>query len=117
KRLLLLEQLSLGNSMTMDRTGQQLGNYRVTRVLGQGGFADVYLGEHVYLKRPAALKLLRTSLKESDIENFLAEAQTLASLNHPHIVHVLEYVVEQGMPVLIMDYAEGGTIRHRHPRG
>ncbi len=102
--------------MTMDRIGQQLGNYRITRVLGQGGFADVYLGEHIYLKRPAALKLLRTSLKESDIENFLTEAQTLASLNHPYIVRVLEYVVEQGMPVLIMDYAQAGTIRNRHPR-
>src|SRR5947209_12563590 len=102
--------------MTMDRIGQQLGNYRITRVLGQGGFADVYLGEHIYLKRPAALKLLRTSLRESDIANFLAEAQTLASLNHPSIVRVLEYVVEQDMPVLIMDYAPEGTIRNRHPR-
>ncbi|HZT99286.1 MAG TPA: hypothetical protein VFA10_06475 [Ktedonobacteraceae bacterium] len=37
----------------MDRIGQQLGNYRISRVLGQGGFAGVYLGEHVYLKRPA----------------------------------------------------------------
>ena len=50
----------------MDRIGQQLGNYRITRVLGQGGFADVYLGEHVYLKRPAALKLLETQRRAAD---------------------------------------------------
>ena len=40
-----------------DRIGQQLGNYRLTRLLGQGGFGEVYLGEHVYLKTQAAIKM------------------------------------------------------------
>ena len=55
-----------------DRVGQQLGNYRLTRLLGRGGFADVYLGEHLYLKNRAALKVLRTSLADEDVEQFLA---------------------------------------------
>src|SRR6266568_663641 len=100
-----------------DRTGQQLGNYRIIRPLGQGGFADVYLGEHLYLKRHAALKVLRRSLQEKDVAQFLSEAQTLAHLTHPHIVQVFEYAIEQGMPVLIMDYASGGTVRDCYPRG
>ena len=45
-----------------DRVGTQLGNYRLTRLLGQGGFAEVYLGEHIYLKSRAALKVLHTQL-------------------------------------------------------
>ncbi len=50
-----------------DRVGEQLGNYRLTRLLGQGGFAEVYLGEHVYLKTPAALKVLDTELSEPQL--------------------------------------------------
>ncbi len=100
-----------------DRVGQQLGNYRLVRLLGQGGFAGVHLGEHLYLKRLAAVKVLHTSLKNADVEQFLAEARTLASLDHPNIVRVHEFAVEQGTPFLVMDHAPGGTLRHRHPRG
>src|SRR5229473_5531940 len=100
-----------------DRTGQQLGNYRLLRLLGRGGFAEVYLGEHIYLKRRAALKVLHTSLEDEDIDPFLAEAQLLARLNHPHIVRVHDFAVEQATPFLAMDYALHGTLRQRHPRG
>src|SRR5215470_4983346 len=100
-----------------NREGQQLGNYRLLRLLGRGGFAEVYLGEHVYLKRRAALKVLHTSLEDEDIDPFLTEAQLLARLNHPHIVRVHDFAVEQGTPFLAMDYALHGTLRQRHPRG
>lgn len=100
-----------------DRIGQQLGNYRIIRSLGGGAFADVYLGEHRYLKSYAALKVLRTALKDQDIDKFLSEAQTLVRLAHPNIVRVLEFAVDRGTPVLIMDYAPGGTLRKHHPRG
>lgn len=96
-----------------DRIGQQVGNYRIVRLLGQGGFAEVYLGEHRYLKSHAALKVLRISLKDEEAKRFLAEAQTLVRLTHPNIVRVLEFAVERGTPVLVMDYAPGGTARQR----
>jgi hypothetical protein len=47
-----------------DRVGPQLGNNHLLRLLGRGGFAEVYLGEHLYLKRRAALKILHTSLED-----------------------------------------------------
>src|SRR5205085_6565391 len=100
-----------------DRVGQQLGNYRLIRLLGKGGFSEVYLGEHLYLKNRAALKVLRASLADEDVERFLSEAQTLARLAHPNIVRVLDFAVEQGNPFLVMDYAPRGTIRQQHPRG
>ena len=50
----------------IDRVGQQLGNYRLLRLLGQGGQASVYLGEHIYLKSQAALKVRHAALTEEE---------------------------------------------------
>jgi serine/threonine protein kinase/type II secretory pathway predicted ATPase ExeA len=101
----------------LDHVGQQVGNYRLLRLLGRGGFADVYLGEHRYLKSAAALKILRISLSEKDAQRFLEEAQTLVRLRHANIVRVLDFAIEDGTPVLIMDYIPGGSLREHHPRG
>ena len=51
--------------------GQQIGNYRLIGWLGQGSFADVYLGEHILLKRLAAIKVLKVSLSDEELEKFL----------------------------------------------
>src|SRR5437762_12105098 len=99
--------------MIADRIGQQLGNYRLVRLLGRGGQASVYLGEHLYLKSYAALKVLRTQLSDEDVTKFLAEGQMLARLRHPQIVRVHDFAVEQGVPFLVMDYAPRGTLRQQ----
>src|SRR6266487_4862683 len=103
--------------MADNRSGQQLGNYRLTRLLGQGGFADVYLGEHIYLKKQTAIKILQIRLAGDDMQGFLNEARTIASLKHPHIVRVLDFGVEGATPFLVMDYALLGTLRQRYPKG
>src|SRR5947208_1724976 len=100
-----------------DRIGQQLGNYRLLRLLGQGGFADVYLAEHLYLGTQAAIKVLQTRLMSDDVEYFRIEARTIANLEHPHIVRILDFGVESNIPYLVMSYAPNGTLRQRHPRG
>ncbi|HEY6542794.1 MAG TPA: protein kinase, partial [Ktedonobacteraceae bacterium] len=102
-----------------DYVGQQLGNYQLISVLGQGGFAVVYLGEHIYLKTRAAIKVLHTRLDKNDLEVFLTESRTIATLVHPSIVRVLEFGVESdsNIPFLVLDYAPNGSLRQLHPRG
>jgi ABC-type transport system substrate-binding protein/serine/threonine protein kinase len=99
------------------RLGQQFGNYRLVSLLGQGGYAEVYLGQHIRLNQQAAIKVLHAHLTESEAEYFQQEAQTIATLVHPGIVRIFDYDVQEGIPFLVMDYASGGTLRRRYPKG
>src|SRR5579884_351641 len=115
--LLYVHLQSDRSAKMFDRVGQQLGNYKIIHLIGRGGFAEVYLGEHLYLKNLAAIKVLYTRLAKDDMERFLAEARMLVRLTHPHIVRVLDFGVQEDIPFLVMDYAPHGTLRQRHPRG
>ena len=97
--------------------GQQLGHYCLTHLMGRGGFADVYLGEQIYLGSQAAIKVLSVPLAPDATSGFLNEAQTLVRLAHPRIIRLLDYGVQEQTPFLVMEYAPGGTLRERHPRG
>lgn len=100
-----------------DRTGSQAGNYHLEHFLGHGAFADVYLGRHIHLGTPAAIKILHTHLQGERVDAFLREAKLVAHLEHPHIIRVLDFDVLNNIPFLVMSYAPGGTIRQRHPKG
>jgi serine/threonine protein kinase len=97
--------------------GQQFGSYILTDFLGQGASAQVYVGEHIRLHSRAAIKVLHTRLAEESVEHFLAEARIIARLNHPHIVRVFDFNVENGTPYLVEDYAPNGNLRMRHLMG
>lgn len=100
-----------------DRVGQQFGNYRLLRLLGKGGFAEVYLGEHIHLGTQAAIKLLIAELTSEEVEQFYEEARLIAHLEHDHVVPVLDFGIENTVPYLVMKYAPNGTLRNRHPKG
>ena len=100
-----------------DHVGQQLGNYHLIRLLGRGGSAHVYLGEHIYLKTQVAIKILQERMETRDVESFLKEAQMVAALKHPHILRVLDFGMKGDTPFLVMEYAPGGTLRQKHPLG
>ena len=101
----------------VDRVGQQLGNYRLIQLLGQGNWASVYLGKHIHLNTQAAIKVLHEQLAPHDMADFLNEARIIAHLRHPHIIQVLDFGIEGMTPFLVMDYAPGGNLRKLHPKG
>ncbi len=97
--------------------GQQFGNYRLLRLLGQGAFASVYLAEHCYLEILAAVKVLHVKIEARTQDAFLREARTIARLQHPHIVRVSDFGFQEQIPYLVMEYLPNGTLRSQHPKG
>src|SRR6516225_4873846 len=109
-----LQQCRGGTTMA-DRVGQHFGNYRLVALLGEGSYAQVYLGQHVRLSLQAAIKVLHTHMTEQEVEHFQQEAETIAGLAHPSMVRLLDYDVQDGVPFLVMEHASGGSLRTLHP--
>ncbi|MBA2677753.1 MAG: protein kinase, partial [Ktedonobacteraceae bacterium] len=99
-----------------ERIGQFFGNYQLLRSLGKGAFAEVYLAEHRYIEMAAAIKVLLRMEPESHTA-FRSEAGTIARLEHPHVIRIRDFGIEDETPYLVMDYMAHGTLRSRHPRG
>ena len=100
-----------------DRLGQQLGNYRLVSLLGQGGYAEVYLGQHVRLQPASGHQGAACPSERAEAEHFQQEAETIATLAHPSIIRVLDFDVQDGVPFLVIDYAPNGSLRQRYPKG
>jgi serine/threonine protein kinase/ABC-type branched-subunit amino acid transport system substrate-binding protein len=84
--------------------------YRVDRKLVDGGMGSVYLGIHLGLDRPVAVKTLLSLLHATPdaCTRFFNEARILSQLNHPHIVSLLDFdLTPEGLPFLVMEYMEG----------
>ena len=101
----------------IEPVGHTLGQYRLLRQLGQGSFAAVYLAEHHYLERPAAIKVLHMRMQRTSHDAFRREARTIARLQHPHIISVYDFGIQDDVPYLVMEYLAGGTLRQAHPKG
>ncbi len=89
------------------------GKYALGELLGEGGFGEVYKAVNRPLNRPQAIKvLLEKHLRAPKFrERFIREAQTLAALDHPNIVHVDELGEERDLVYLVMPYISGGTLQ------
>ena len=95
--------------------GHSFGRFRITRKLGQGGMATVWLAEDELLGRPVALKLLSETLTGSAEarRRFLHEARTARLLDHPGIAAVHDAGETDGAAWLAMEYVEGETLSER----
>lgn len=91
---------------------QQVGPYRIQRVLGEGGMGTVFLGERADLGSVAAIKILRDAwISPARRERFSAEQRTLARLDHPNIARLLDAdTLPDGTPFFVMEYVDGAPL-------
>jgi serine/threonine-protein kinase len=97
-----------------DSIGRVLGKrYRLLSALGTGASAHVFLAEDVSLQRHVAVKVLQPGLATDDsfLKRFRAEARSVASLNHPHVLRVFDWGEEDDEPYLVLEYLGGGSLR------
>jgi eukaryotic-like serine/threonine-protein kinase len=89
------------------------GRYRVTRKLGGGGMADVYLAEDQELGRRVAVKILHNRYQNDVqfVERFRREATHAAGLSHPNIVAIFDRGEVDGSYFIVMEYVEGRTLK------
>jgi len=86
-----------------DLTGTRLGHYEVKERLGVGGMAVVYRAVQSSLGREVALKVLAPALSEDQefLKRFENEARTLASLDHPNILAIIDFDTVEGTTFLL----------------
>ncbi len=83
-----------------------IGQYKVSRILGRGGMGAVYLAKDILLDRDVAIKTIQSHMSTSS-DRFYQEARILAKLNHPNIASIYNLVSEDEELYMIMEYIKG----------
>ena len=99
-------------SKDLFQPGDVVGQYKVERVLGQGGMGVVYLAKHTALKKDFALKVLPALLAQdqSFVARFKKEGVMVGRLKHAHIVNVTDFGESAGKLYLVLEYVDGGSL-------
>jgi serine/threonine protein kinase len=94
--------------------GRRLANFRIERLIGHGGMAQVYYGQDVTLHRPVAIKVIDARYRgsESYAERFVREARTVATWRHENIMQVHYADVQEGIYYFVMEYIDGPDLAH-----
>lgn len=100
-------------------SGTHLGPYEILAPIGAGGMGEVYKARDTRLNRTVAVKVLPSHLShQPDLrQRFEREAQTISSLNHPHICVLHDVGHHDGTDFLVMEYLEGESLAQRLARG
>ena len=99
--------------------GQQIGNYRLVKLLGSGGMGMVYEAVHDGIGGRAAIKVLRPeiALHKEATQRFFSEARAANLISHPGIVHIFDCgYAASGTAYLAMEFLEGESLRQRLER-
>src|SRR5579871_642343 len=90
-----------------------IGNYKVLERIGSGGMGSVFLCEHKFMRRRAAVKILPTSQSNdaSALERFYREARAVAALDHPNIVRAYDIDQDENLHFLVMEYVDGSSLQ------
>ena len=94
---------------------QQLGQYRLKKRLGTGGMGEVYLAEHLLLRRPCAVKLIRAEQAgdPKNLQRFEREVHAMATLTHWNTVEIYDYGhADDGTFYYVMEYLPGQNLEH-----
>jgi serine/threonine protein kinase len=105
---------------TASLINQTIGNYRVSKLLGEGGMGVVYLAQHPIIGRKVAIKLLHAVLaRDQDIvSRFFNEARAIHMIAHENIVEILDFgQTTDGQPYFIMEFLEGEALSDVVARG
>ncbi|HZU99234.1 MAG TPA: serine/threonine-protein kinase [Planctomycetota bacterium] len=97
----------------------QVGEYKIIKVLGEGGMGTVFLGQHALLSQKVAIKALKPELFTDDVsrKRFLREAEALARLGHPNIIRLLNFHMAERNCFIVMEFAEGETLETKLKQG
>ena len=96
--------------------GRSIGNYKIVRVIGEGGMGTVYLAEHPMIGKRVAVKMLRPDLGTDPglVSRFFQEARAVNEIRHPNIVDISDFgKTEDGIVYLVMELLEGRSLRDR----
>lgn len=101
--------LSLGGTDTITRAPALFSGYRNLALIGKGGMAEVYRADDTTQRRTVAIKVLLSNLAQDEQfrKRFQRESQTLAELEHPNIVRLYDYGVENDLYFMVMEYLNG----------
>ena len=90
-----------------------IGKYKILERLGSGGFAQVYLCEHMLMRRRVAVKVLPVAKTKgsSALERFYREARALEKLDHPNIVHFYDLDQDGDLHFIVLEYVDGNNLQ------